>query len=54
MTRVEFYSSETDNSQTPYTHLCEVIKRAYRKGQKVFVHTESRRAAENQIYNPMF
>lgn len=46
MTRVEFYSSELENNQMPHTHLCEVISRAYRKGQKVFVHAENRRLAE--------
>ena len=51
MTQVEFYSvdSDADNSEkykTPYKHLCEVIKRAYRKGQKVFVHTDNKRLAE--------
>ncbi|WP_444994422.1 DNA polymerase III subunit chi [Aliikangiella sp. IMCC44359] len=46
MTQVEFYSIESTDSQAPYAHICEVIKRAYRKGQKVFVHTENRRQAE--------
>jgi DNA polymerase-3 subunit chi len=46
MTRVEFYSSELENNQMPHAHLCEVITRAYRKGQKVFVHTETRGLAE--------
>lgn len=52
MTQVEFYSvgaaegAEESASKLPYKHLCEVIKRAYRKGQKVFVHTDNRRLAE--------
>jgi DNA polymerase III subunit chi len=47
MTQVEFYSVESTENETPYIHLCEVIKRAYRKGQRVFVHTDSRRKAES-------
>ncbi|WP_196138433.1 DNA polymerase III subunit chi [Aliikangiella sp. G2MR2-5] len=56
MTQIEFYSvadikteGEPDSplpSKLPYNHLCEVIKRAYRKGQKVFIHTDNRRLAE--------
>ncbi|TQV76768.1 DNA polymerase III subunit chi [Aliikangiella marina] len=46
MTQVEFYSVNADDHQTPYAHLCEVVKRAYRKGQKVFVHAENRKQAE--------
>lgn len=53
MTQIEFYSVENDSSDAqgkpsslPYAHLCEVIKRAYRKGQKVFIHTENKRLAE--------
>jgi DNA polymerase III subunit chi len=46
MTQIEFYSVDSEQTKTPYKHLCEVIKRAYRKGQQVFVHTESRRQAE--------
>ena len=53
MTQIEFYSVETPTddqsgkpSSLPYSHLCEVIKRAYRKGQKVFVHTDNKRLAE--------
>lgn len=45
MTQVEFYSV-AEETQVPYKHLCEVIKRAYRKGQKVFVHTDNRKQAE--------
>ncbi|TQV86463.1 DNA polymerase III subunit chi [Aliikangiella coralliicola] len=46
MTQVEFYSVNSEEHQTPYKHLCEVIKRAYRKGQKVFVHANNRNQAE--------
>ena len=46
MTQVEFYSLQSDPKLLPFKHLCEVVKRAYRKGQKVFVHTQSRRVAE--------
>ncbi|MET1253510.1 DNA polymerase III subunit chi [Aliikangiella maris] len=46
MTQVEFYSVESADPKVPYSHMCEVIKRAYRKGQKVFVHTQDRKQAE--------
>jgi len=51
MTQIEFYSldGESDNNTSPslpFAHLCEVIKRAYRKGQAVFVHTDNKRLAE--------
>lgn len=46
MTQIEFYSVDSAELQVPYAHLCEVVKRAYRKGQRVFVHTENRNQAE--------
>jgi len=46
MTQVEFYSVDDEHHQVPYKHICEVIKRAYRKGQKVYVHAETRKLAE--------
>ena len=46
MTQVEFYSVDPENTQLPIDHICEVVKRAYRKGQKVFVHTENKKLAE--------
>lgn len=46
MTQVEFYSLNSDELTTPYKHLCEVVKRAYRKGQRVFIHTDNRKQAE--------
>lgn len=46
MTQIEFYSVDSSEIKTPYNHVCEVIARAYRKGQRVFVHTENRQLAE--------
>ncbi len=46
MTQIEFYSVESEKNKTPYAHLCEVVKRAYRKGQKVYVHSENKSQAE--------
>ncbi len=59
MTQVEFYSvaakteaQDTENatqvkpSRLPYEHLCEVVLRAYRKGQQVFIHTDNKSLAE--------
>ncbi|MGX5174455.1 DNA polymerase III subunit chi [Aliikangiella sp. IMCC44653] len=46
MTQIEFYSVESSAQNAPHKHLCEVIKRAYRKGQKVFVNTADRKQAE--------
>ncbi|MDH5432788.1 MAG: DNA polymerase III subunit chi [Gammaproteobacteria bacterium] len=46
MTQIEFHSFESTSNKPPINQVCDVIKQAYRKGQKVFVHTENRRAAE--------
>ncbi len=46
MTQIEFYSVDSEKNHLPYTHITEVIKRGYRKGQKVFVHTDNRKLAE--------
>ena len=46
MTQIEFYSVDPEETKNPFSHLCEVIKRAYRKDQKVFVHTDNRKLAE--------
>ena len=46
MTQIEFYSVDSDTKAAPFPHLAEVVKRAYRKGQNVFVHAQDRRQAE--------
>lgn len=46
MTQVEFYSVHAETTQLPLDHICEVVKRAYRKGQKVFIHAENKNLAE--------
>lgn len=62
MPQVEFYSIESQSdskpdstsdstsekkpSKLPIAHIVEVITRGYRKGQKIFVHTESKYQAE--------
>lgn len=46
MTQVEFYSVESEQNKLPFAHITEVVKRGYRKGQKVFIHTDSKKLAE--------
>ncbi len=46
MTQIEFYSVENEQNSIPYVHITEVVKRGYRKGQKIFVHAETKRLAE--------
>jgi len=46
MTQVEFYSVQSEQNKLPVTHITEVVKRGYRKGQKVFIHTENKALAE--------
>lgn len=46
MTQIEFYSLSSDDIQPAFEHLIEEIKLAYRKGEKIFVHTENRKLAE--------
>jgi len=46
MTQVEFYSVESEQNKLPFTHIVEVVKRGYRKGQKIFIHTDSKKLAE--------
>jgi len=46
MTQIEFYSVEDENNQLPFHHITEVVKRGYRKGQKVFIHTANKKLAE--------
>lgn len=46
MTQVEFYSVDEEDSKLPFAHITEVVKRGYRKGQKIFIHTENKKLAE--------
>jgi len=46
MTQIEFYSVEDEKNQLPFHHITEVVKRGYRKGQKVFIHAENKKLAE--------
>lgn len=46
MTQIEFYSVDPETVKMPYSHLCELIKRAYRRGQKIFVHSQNKSQAE--------
>ena len=46
MTQIEFYSVDDEENKLPYSHLTEVVKRGYRKSQKVFIHTDDKRMAE--------
>ena len=46
MTQIEFYSVESEQNKLPFAHITEVVKRGYRKGQKIFIHTENKKLAE--------
>jgi DNA polymerase-3 subunit chi len=46
MTQVEFYSVVSEQKQLPFAHITEVVKRGYRKGQKIFIHTDNKKLAE--------
>jgi DNA polymerase-3 subunit chi len=46
MTQIEFYSVEDEHNRLPFSHLTEVVKRGYRKGQKIFIHAENKSLAE--------
>lgn len=46
MTQIEFYSVDSEKNNLPFAHITEVVKRGYRKGQKVFIHTDNKRLAE--------
>lgn len=46
MTQIEFYSVDGEVSKLPTEHITEVVKRGYRKGQKIFIHAKNKRMAE--------
>jgi len=46
MTQIEFYSVEDQQNKLPFAHITEVVKRGYRKGQKIFIHAENKKLAE--------
>lgn len=46
MTQIEFYSVESEHNKLPFAHIIEVIKRGYRKGHKIFIHTDNKKLAE--------